>query len=70
MVCYGSCMFASVFLIANIYTIFSCTNDNNKMEFKNTLTHEQQELYEKIDLLFIQFINTYIYQKKNLKTNL
>jgi len=48
MVCYGSCMFASVFLIANVYTIFSCTNDNNKQEFKNTLTQEQQELYEKI----------------------
>jgi hypothetical protein len=41
-------MFASVFLIANVYTIFSCTNDNNKQEFKNTLTQEQQELYEKI----------------------
>ena len=48
MVCYGSCMFASVFLIANIYTIFSCTNDNNKQEFKNTLTQEQKVLYEKI----------------------
>ena len=48
MVCYGSCMFASVFLIANVYTIFSCTNDNNKQQFKNTLTQEQQVLYEKI----------------------
>ena len=48
MVCYGSCMFASVFLIANIYSIFSCTNDNNKQEFINTLTQEQQVLYEKI----------------------
>ena len=48
MVCYGSCMFASVFLIANIYTMFSCTNDNNKQQFKNTLTQEQQILYEKI----------------------
>ena len=48
MVCYGSCMFASVFLIANIYTMFSCSNDNNKQQFKNTLTQEQQILYEKI----------------------
>ena len=48
MVCYGSCMFASVFLIANIYTMFSCSNDNNKAQFKNTLTSEQQVLYEKI----------------------
>ena len=48
MVCYGSCMFASVFLIANIYTMFSCSNDNNKQEFKNTLTQEQQVLYEQI----------------------
>jgi len=48
MVCYGSCMFASVFLIANIYTMFSCSNDNRKQEFKNTLTQEQQVLYEKI----------------------
>ena len=48
MVCYGSCMFASVFLIANVYTILSCTNDNNKQQFKNTLTNEQQTTYEKI----------------------
>ena len=48
MVCYGSCMFASVFLIANVYTMFSCSNDNNKQQFKNTLTQEQQILYEKI----------------------
>ena len=48
MVCYGSCMFASVFLIANVYTMMSCSNDNNKLEFKNTLTKEQQVLYEKI----------------------
>jgi len=41
-------MFASVFLIANIYTMFSCSNDNNKQEFKNTLTQQQQVLYEKI----------------------
>jgi hypothetical protein len=41
-------MFASVFLIANIYTMFSCSNDNNKQEFKNTLTQEQQVLYEQI----------------------
>jgi len=48
MVCYGSCMFASVFLIANIYTMFSCANDNHKAQFKNTLSQEQQVLYEKI----------------------
>ncbi len=48
MVCYGSCMFAFVFLIANVYTMMSCSNDNHKLEFKNTLSSEQQVLYEKI----------------------
>jgi multisubunit Na+/H+ antiporter MnhE subunit len=28
--------------------MFSCSNDNNKQQFKNTLTQEQQILYEKI----------------------
>jgi fructose-specific phosphotransferase system IIC component len=28
--------------------MFSCSNDNRKQEFKNTLTKEQQVLYEKI----------------------
>ena len=48
MVCYGSCMFGAVFLIANVYTMMSCSNDNHKIEFKNTLTAEQQDTYEKI----------------------
>ena len=34
MVCANSCLFASVFLIANIYMMFSCINDTNKSEFK------------------------------------
>jgi hypothetical protein len=41
-------MFASIFLIANIYMMFSCVNDTNKSEFKKTLTSKQKEIYEKI----------------------
>jgi len=48
MVCANSCMFASIFLIANIYMMFSCVNDTNKSEFKKTLTSKQKEIYEKI----------------------
>ena len=48
MVCANSCMFASVFLIANIYMMFSCVNDTNKSEFKKTLTNEQKAIYENI----------------------
>lgn len=48
MVCANSCMFASIFLIANIYMMYSCVNDTNKSEFKKTLTSKQKEIYEKI----------------------
>lgn len=48
MVCANSCMFASIFLIANIYMMFSCVNDTNKSEFKKTLTNEQKAIYENI----------------------
>jgi hypothetical protein len=41
-------MFASIFLIANIYMMYSCVNDTNKSEFKKTLTSKQKEIYEKI----------------------
>ena len=46
MVCANSCLFASVFLIANIYMMFSCINDTNKSEFKKTLTNKQKAIYE------------------------
>ena len=48
MVCANSCLFASIFLIANIYMIFSCINDTNKSEFKKTLTIKQKAIYENI----------------------
>ena len=48
MVCTNSCMFASIFLIANIYTMFSCVNDTNKSDFKKTLTNKQKAIYETI----------------------
>ena len=48
MVCANSCLFASVFLIANIYMIFSCVNDTHKSEFKKTLTNKQKVIYENI----------------------
>jgi len=48
MVCANSCLFASIFLIANIYMMFSCVNDTNKSEFKNTLTNKQKAIYENI----------------------
>lgn len=48
MFCKGTCLIAIVFFIANIYTILSCTNDNYKQEFKNTLSIHQKAIYEKI----------------------
>jgi len=48
MVCLNSCMFASIFLIANIYMMFSCANDTYKSEFKNTLTSKQKAIYENL----------------------
>ena len=48
MFCGCTCIIALIFLIANIYTILSCTNDNYKQEFKNTLSNDQKVTYEKI----------------------
>ena len=48
MICNTTCFIALIFLVANVYTIFSCSNDNYKQEFKNTLTNEQKITYEKI----------------------
>tara|TARA_Y100000022_G_C13217629_1_gene360685 strand:- start:13 stop:486 length:474 start_codon:yes stop_codon:yes gene_type:complete len=48
MFCGCTCIIALIFLIANIYTILSCTNDNYKQEFKNTLSNDQKITYEKI----------------------
>ena len=42
------CIIAVVFLIANIYTIITCTNNSYKQDFKNLLTKEQNLIYEKI----------------------
>ena len=42
------CIIAMVFLVANIYTIVSCTNNNYKLDFKNLLTKQQNLIYEKI----------------------
>jgi hypothetical protein len=48
MICGATCFIALIFLAANIFTMISCTNDNYKQEFKNTLSNEQNILYEKI----------------------
>ena len=47
MFCYKCCSVALIFLIANIFMIFSC-NKQLKSEFVNTLTDEQKNTYEKI----------------------
>lgn len=47
MICYKCCGLAFVFLIANIFMIFSC-NNKEKNNFKNLLSKEQKELYEEI----------------------
>ena len=49
MVCGITCIIALVFLIANIYTIFSCSNNKKlKKNFLNVLNEEQKITYEKI----------------------
>lgn len=47
MLCYKYCGIALVFLIANIFSIFSC-NNKLKVEFRETLSSEQNKIYEKI----------------------
>lgn len=47
MICYKCCGLALVFLIANIFMIFSC-NKKLKEDFKNTLSQEQKDLYQSI----------------------
>ena len=49
MICGITCIIALVFLIANIYTIFSCSNNKElKKNFLNVLNEEQKITYEKI----------------------
>ena len=50
MYCGTTCFIALIFLIANIFTIISCVNDDYKQNFKNTLSSEQQITYENIIL--------------------
>ena len=47
MFCGTTCIIAFVFLIANIYTILSCSNVN-KDDFYNVLTATQKDKYSKI----------------------
>ena len=47
MICYKCCGLALVFLIANIFMIFSC-NKKLKDDFKNTLSQKQKDLYQNI----------------------
>ena len=49
MICGITCVIALVFLIANIYTILSCSNNKEiKQKFLNVLNEEQKNIYEKI----------------------
>jgi len=49
MICGTTCIIALVFLIANIYTILSCSNNKkDKIEFLNVLSSEQKNTYEKL----------------------
>ena len=49
MICGITCIIALVFLIANIYIIFSCSNNKElKKNFLNVLNEEQKITYEKI----------------------
>ena len=49
MVCGITCIVALVFLIANIYIIFSCSNNKQlKKNFLNVLNEEQKITYKKI----------------------
>ena len=47
MFCCTTCIIAFVFLVANFYTILSCSN-TNKEEFYNVLTNNQKETYNRI----------------------
>ena len=49
MLCGTTCAIALVFLIANIYTILSCSNNKeDKKDFLNVLNEEQKITYNKI----------------------
>ena len=49
MVCGTTCIIALVFLIANIYTILTCSNNKkDKQDFLNVLNIKQQQIYENI----------------------
>ena len=47
MICYKCCGVALVFLIANIFMIFTCSK-KLKNDFKNTLSNEEKNLYQNI----------------------
>ena len=46
--CRTSCFIAIIFLIANFYTMFMCTNSKQKQQFFNTLDTDQKKIYTKI----------------------
>tara|TARA_B100000900_G_scaffold210428_1_gene178350 strand:- start:1038 stop:1508 length:471 start_codon:yes stop_codon:yes gene_type:complete len=49
MLCGTTCIIAMVFLIANFYTILSCSNNKkDKQDFLDVLNDEQKITYEKI----------------------
>mgnify|MGYP001173444262 CR=1 FL=1 len=48
MVCGYTCGIAIIFLIANLYTILSCSIDNNKNNFLNVLDDNQKKIYKNI----------------------
>ena len=49
MICGITCIIALIFLIANIYIILSCANDNNnKQDFLNVLNEKQKITYKNI----------------------
>ena len=49
MTCSGTCFIAFVFLIANIYTILSCTSNSKlKQDFIDVLNEDQKIIYKNI----------------------
>ena len=46
--CRTSCFIAVIFLIANVYTMFMCSNSKQKQQFFNTLDTDQKKIYTKI----------------------
>ena len=49
MTCGVSCIVAFVFLIANIYIIFSTANDKkSKQHFRDVLNNKQKDIYQNI----------------------